>query len=90
MLTILQAGLKNDAILVAVGHLGKPVTVTFKDAMLCTHIVESDDETMIKTLLLSYADDTGHDLENLVFVVNGKRELRETDYGLTLFDVSSS
>ncbi|KAI6909664.1 hypothetical protein KC318_g3430 [Hortaea werneckii] len=84
--TIKQVGLKNDAVLVAVETPGKPVTVTFKDAMLRTHIIESEDNTMVKALLLSYTDDTGHDLETLIFVVNGEWELGQADYASTLRD----
>ncbi|KAI6856690.1 hypothetical protein KC338_g8340 [Hortaea werneckii] len=82
--TIKQLSLENHDILVALESPVVPVTVTFKDAMLRTHIVESEEETMVKTLLLSYADGTGHDCESLIFVVNGERELTETDHTSTL------
>ncbi|KAI7152493.1 hypothetical protein KC349_g8953 [Hortaea werneckii] len=83
--TIKQLSLENDDILVALESPGEPVTVTFKDAMLRTHIIESEDNTMVKALLLSYADDTSHDFENLIFMVDGESELKEADYALTLY-----
>ncbi|KAI6813871.1 hypothetical protein KC332_g6536 [Hortaea werneckii] len=82
--TIKQLSLENDDILIALESPVVPVTVTFKEAMLRTHIVESEEETMVKNLLLSFADDTGHDCESLIFVVNGERELTETDHTSTL------
>lgn len=88
-LLLWQLSLENHDILVALESPVVPVTVTFKDAMLRTHIVESEEETMVKTLLLSYADGTGHDCESLIFVVNGERELTETDHTSTLRNVSS-
>ncbi|KAI6881819.1 hypothetical protein KC363_g6417 [Hortaea werneckii] len=84
--TIEQAGLKGGAVLVAVEYFGEPMAVTFKDAMLYTRLVEATDLTLVGSLLLSYAEDAGHDHESLTFVVSGERELQKADYQLSLRD----
>ncbi|KAI7358307.1 hypothetical protein KC354_g9733 [Hortaea werneckii] len=84
--TIKQLSLENDDILVALEFPGEPVTVTFKDAMLRTQIAEPNDLALVEDLLCSYADDKGPDFENLVFGVNGERELGQADYSSTLRD----
>ncbi|KAI7188315.1 hypothetical protein KC316_g6295 [Hortaea werneckii] len=84
--TIKQAGLKSGAVLVAAEYSGEPVAVTFKDAMLHTQLAETKDLTSVESLLLSYAEDAGHDHESLAFVVNGERELQKADYNLSLRD----
>lgn len=83
-----QLSLENDDILVALESPGEPVTVTFKDAMLRTQIAESSDLALVEDLLCAYADDKGPDFENLIFGVNGERELGQADYSSTLRDVS--
>ncbi|KAI7374669.1 hypothetical protein KC336_g20156, partial [Hortaea werneckii] len=83
---IKEAGLKNGDVLFAIEGPTDPVIVTFKDAMLRTHIFESQHSEVMKTLLLSYADDAGLDFESLIFAVNGEWELREADYAMTLRD----
>ncbi|KAI6989274.1 hypothetical protein KC329_g5145 [Hortaea werneckii] len=83
---IKEAGLKNGDVLFAIEGPRDRVIVTFKDAMLRTHIVESEDSTSVKDFLFSYADDTGLDFKKLIFVVNGEWELGQADYTSTLRD----
>lgn len=83
-----QLSLENDDILIALESPGEPVTVTFKDDMLRTQVAESNDLALVEDLLCSYADGKGPDFENLIFGVNGERELGQADYSSTLRDVS--
>ncbi|KAI7218675.1 hypothetical protein KC333_g3450 [Hortaea werneckii] len=84
--TIKQLSLENDDILIALESPGEPVTVTFKDDMLRTQVAESNDLALVEDLLCSYADGKGPDFENLIFGVNGERELGQADYSSTLRD----
>ncbi|KAI7278233.1 hypothetical protein KC345_g6096 [Hortaea werneckii] len=84
--TVKEAGLKDGDVLFPVENTRNRVVVTFKDAMLRTQIVDTNDLALVETLLLSYADDTGHDFGSLIFVVNGGWELMEPDHTLTLRD----